>query len=154
MDLLDMSQWPAWLLPAIIVAVVAAIVGGLAMHFFRRNDEPQVFVRPPRSEHKSDKKNQRGMLRRGGNPVDIFISDESAQQAPIAALVVDRSLKGLCLGVTMSYDSGTVLSIRRTDNSTPWVRVVVKNCRLVAGTYEVGCEFVAIPPASVLMMFG
>lgn len=147
-----MSQWPAWLLPVAILAVVATIGSGLALHFFR--DKPKVFVKPPRSEHQGDKKNQRGLLRRGGNPVDIFISDEQAQQAPIAALVVDRSLKGLCLVVTTSYGNGTVLSIRRTDNSTPWVRVAVKNCRLVAGTYEVGCEFVAIPQASVLMMFG
>ena len=152
-ELLDIPQWPPWLLPVAIAVIVAAVGGALVLHLLR--DKPEkVFAKPPRLERKTDKKNQRNFLRRGGNPLDVLISDEEAQAEPINALVIDRSMTGLGLAVSRSYEPGTVLSVRRTDNSTPWVRLEVKNCRLVAGTYEVGCLFVSIPPSSVLMMFG
>ncbi|MGE3809411.1 MAG: hypothetical protein AB7K24_32510, partial [Gemmataceae bacterium] len=66
----------------------------------------------------------------------------------------DRSPRGLCLALDHPVDVGTVITVKRTNNTTPWIKVAVKNCRLVGANYEVGCEFVSVPSASTLMMFG
>lgn len=153
---IDPSQWPAWLMPLIIAAVVLALAV-IALYLFMQRGEKEaavVLIKSGTELKKEAAKNQRGTLRRGGNPIDIFISDEKATVRPMPGLVIDRSMRGMCLALETPPDVGSVLSVRRADNSTPWVRVVVKNCRHVGDSYEVGCEFVSVPPASILMMFG
>lgn len=153
----DVSQWLPWLVP-ILAAVVGLALLAFAFYFFTRGgaDTQTVVLLKAGSDgpKEHEKKNQRNFLRRGGHPIDIIVSDEKAEASPIPGLVIDRSIKGMCLALDTAFDVGTIVSVKRTSPVTPWIRLQVKNCRTVSGTFEIGCEFVSVPPASVLMMFG
>jgi PilZ domain len=99
---------------------------------------------------------QRQSFRRGGNPVEIQVVDTSTQSVPIKGYVTNRSVGGLCLEMESPFDLLAELKIRPTNapHIAPWVNVVVRNCRKGERGYEVGCQFVKIPPWPILMMFG
>jgi hypothetical protein len=103
-----------------------------------------------------DGRDKRATMRRSGHYVDVLVSDAELVQAPLHAMVIDRSMRGLCIAVETGYDKGSVLNVKPTKapSSVPWVRIVVKNCRNVGNAFEIGCEFVQVPPASILMLFG
>jgi hypothetical protein len=99
---------------------------------------------------------QRGTLRRGGNPVAVLISQQG-QEGPVChGSVVDRSLGGLCLTVDDPVPMGAVLTIRavKAPSATPGVDVEVKSCRRAKEAWELGCQFVKTPPWAVLLLFG
>lgn len=148
--LLDMSKWPEWVLPALIVGVIAVLV----VLYLLTQAAPPPELKQPVITKEPDRKDLRSTLRRSGNPIDILVSDEQSKASPQHGLVLDRSPRGLCLALDHPVDVGAVITVKRTNNTTPWIKVTVKNCRQVAATYELGCEFVSVPSASTLMMFG
>jgi hypothetical protein len=148
--LLDMSKWPVWVLPTLVVGVILVLV---VLYLLTQPGAPPELKQPVITKE-PDRKDLRSALRRSGNPIDILVSDEQSKIAPQNGLVLDRSPRGLCLALDRPVDVGVVITVKRTNNTTPWIKVTVKNCRQVGGTYELGCEFVSVPSASTLMMFG
>jgi len=97
----------------------------------------------------------RKSLRRGGNPVEIYIARMEDKENPLTGWVVDRSMGGLCLTLPTQVDTGTFLSIMPINNpASPWVDVEVRSSRKISEGFEVGCQFVRTPPWAVLLMFG
>jgi hypothetical protein len=166
---IELSQLPVWALPAIGggCAVFILFLGYLL--FGRR----QPTERPPswqdgkplvrnyeRSIQRANEAprgaDQRSSMRRTGNPIDVQITDSENKTPPISAIVIDRSLRGLCLAVEFPERVGSVINVRPMAGgpSLPWIRLKVKNCRNVGKAYELGCEFLQVPPSSILMLFG
>lgn len=164
---LDVSHWPEWAIPAIGAGcgVVILFIGYLI--FGKRRDpneaapwhgkpmvrsyERQILRHnePPRAS------DQRTTIRRTGNPIDVQITDAEAKDPPRTGMVIDRSMRGLCLAVESPYEVNGLICVRPCgDSSLPWVKVVVKNCRYVGKAYEIGCEFLVVPPSNILMLFG
>jgi len=110
---------------------------------------PDPFVHGSRSE-------RREARRRRGNAVAVLLSDAEAKADPCHGLVVDRSMSGLRLVVSDPVAEDTVVSLRPAEEGTlmPWVQVRVKTCRLVDVGWEVGCQFIKVPPSSLLWSFG
>ncbi len=152
----DVSQWPSWAIPTI--GLVCTLLVLLVGYMIFGPGKPKLKLPPPQQIYTSDhdRRDQRSFMRRTGNPIDVLITDAKVSEPPRNGLVLDRSLRGLCLAVDSPYDQGSVLSVRPSTapTTTPWVRVQVKNCREVGNNYELGCEFLQVPPASVLMLFG
>jgi hypothetical protein len=98
---------------------------------------------------------QRQAQRRPGHPVGVLVSDAGVTVAPYQALVTDRSLGGLRLILNEPVAVGTVLSVRpATSEMIPWVQVEVKSCRRGDNGWEAGCQFLKVPPTSILWSFG
>jgi hypothetical protein len=92
--------------------------------------------------------------RRGGN-VSVQIADESGRPRAYEGWVVDRSTYGLCLAVEEEFPQDTVLRVRPAHpDPVPWVAVRVRHCRRSGTSYEIGCQFLQPPNASVRMLFG
>jgi hypothetical protein len=165
----EISQLPDWAIPA-IGGGFAVVVLTLGYLIFGRRQPPE---RPPswhdgrptlRTYERQIQRNneaprgsdQRSSLRRTGNPVDVQITDAEAKEPATSALVIDRSLRGLCLAVDYPRTVGAIINVRPLSGATtlPWIRLRVKNCRYVGNAYELGCEFLQVPPSSILMLFG
>jgi hypothetical protein len=99
---------------------------------------------------------QRQSFRRKGNPVEVVVINQKNQGSPLKGYVVNRSVGGLCLQLDSPIEEETQLSVRPANapHIAPWVDVVVKNCRRGDRDFEIGCQFVKVPPWPVLMMFG
>src|SRR5262249_49783323 len=99
---------------------------------------------------------QRRSYRRQGNPIRVFYSLPGRKDAPSEGCGVDRSMGGICLGTPDEAPPGTILSIlpMNAPPMTPWVDIEVRSCRLVNEQYELGCQFVKVPPWSILLLFG
>lgn len=165
---LDMDFWSQWLGPlaglmaGMLVFIVASLLTG------RRNQPaapPRCVLETASLAFRGDstdpfdvgaKKERRAALRRRGNAIGIHIAEEDSTIRPRAAWVIDRSSHGLCLATGRAYPEGTPLSVRATHapESTPWVQVLVRNCRQSGKDWELGCQFVQSPPWSVLLLFG
>jgi hypothetical protein len=99
---------------------------------------------------------RRENLRREGAPVKVHLSSPSFKKKTNYGYVVDRSTGGLRIAMTMAMAPGSSLMIK-ADNApetTPWVSVIVRNCRNAGQHFELGCEFEQTPPWSVLLLFG
>jgi hypothetical protein len=169
---IDTSRMPDWAIFAIgaVIAVIILALGYWLMGSSSSKEEPETpswhqapilrtFERPVHrggGGGESDGRDKRVTMRRSGQYVDVLLSDAELAQAPLHAMVIDRSMRGLCIAVETGYDKGSVLNVRpsKAPSSVPWVRIVVKNCRNVGNVFEIGCEFVQVPPASILMLFG
>jgi hypothetical protein len=97
---------------------------------------------------------RRGDVRRGGDPVPVWLLDAAGEVAG-RAVVLDRSERGLRLAVDGPHPVGTVLRIWPLDPppDVPPVEAEVRWCRRGGLRNEVGCRFIAPPPA-VLQLFG
>ncbi|OAI50904.1 hypothetical protein AYO44_17430 [Planctomycetaceae bacterium SCGC AG-212-F19] len=155
-----------------IGAVAAALVFVAGRFFFKgqpvagdveEEEAPNLEPRPaPEDEYNPEVVRQSGTmdrrqaLRRGGNPVAVFLTDAEAESKPVQAYVLDRSTGGICLTVPEAVQAGTVLSVRAVNAppATPWVKVEVRNCRGVGDEFELGCRFLKTPPWNVLLLFG
>ncbi|MGE3807985.1 MAG: hypothetical protein AB7K24_25265, partial [Gemmataceae bacterium] len=84
-SLLDMSQWPVWVLPTIILGVVAVL---FVLYLLSQPGSPPVELKQPVIAKEPDRKDLRSALRRSGNPIDILISDEQSKTAPQHGLVL------------------------------------------------------------------
>ena len=98
---------------------------------------------------------KRSMLRRGGLTVPVTLC-RAAGGTPIAASVVDRSLKGLGVLVDRPFTRGSVLTVRPHGGhaKTLSVQIDVRNCRQKGNQWLLGCHFLQPPPANVLMLLG
>jgi hypothetical protein len=157
-----------WTLPgtSVILPVVVGVVCGLGLvgliHFFTR--ARRVVVAPVQTEEQptsdpfisGSNSEQRQSFRRLGNPIEVLVVDQAHQGSPIKGYVVNRSVGGLCLQMEAPIDLLAELTVRPTNapHIAPWVDVVVKNCRRTSRGFEIGCQFVKVPPWPVLMMFG
>jgi hypothetical protein len=98
---------------------------------------------------------KRSLVRRGGLTVPVFLS-RAEGGTPIAASVVDRSLKGLGILLDLPFTRGTLLRVRPRDahEKTPSIQVQVRNCRQKGKQWFLGCHFPHTPPSNVLMLLG
>lgn len=164
---LDLSKLPDWAIPAIgggcaiVLVLLCYLLFGKSKESdaaapwhgqpMVRNYERQIF-RKDEAPRGSD---QRTSMRRTGNPVDVQITDVNLKNSPRTGMVLDRSLRGLCLAVDSPYEVNGIICVRPAgDSSLPWVKVTVKNCRFVGKAYEMGCEYIQVPPSNILMLFG
>jgi hypothetical protein len=163
----DLSKLPDWAIPAIGGGCAILILSLGYLIFGKKKDvreaaswhgQPTVrryerqITRQNEAPRGSD---QRQGLRRTGNPIDVQINDLELKGPVRTGMVVDRSLRGLCLAVESPYEVNGIICVRPSgDSSLPWIKVTVKNCRYVGKAYELGCEFVQVPPSNILMLFG
>jgi hypothetical protein len=99
---------------------------------------------------------QRRAARRKGGVIHVLLSDQHAKAAPSSGYVVNRSLGGLCLAVKETAAPGTILTVRTVNapEVTPWIELRVCSCRQTREGWELGCQFVRVPPTGLLLLFG
>ncbi len=115
-----------------------------------QTDQPKVPAKP---------KDQRGMSRRHGNPVEVHVAAPADKSHPGIGSVLDRSMGGMRLALYHEVEAGAILAIRPThaDNMVPWVELEVRSCKdskEMPGQFEVGCQYVKSPPYSIQLLFG
>ena len=99
---------------------------------------------------------RRGSLRREGTPVKIVAESPAFKNGTNPGYVLDRSTSGLKLALEAGMATGSSMQIRaaHAPESTPWVTVIVRNCKDTGEHFEMGCEFEKTPPWNVLLLFG
>jgi hypothetical protein len=99
---------------------------------------------------------RRGTVRREGQPVRVLASSPAFKNGVETGYVLDRSTGGLRLALVVAVSAGITLQVRADNapDTTPWVTVIVRNCRHAGQHYELGCEFDKTPPWNVLLLFG
>ena len=99
---------------------------------------------------------RRTTLRRDGAPVSILVAAPSLRAGDEEGYVLDRSTGGLRIALAKAVAPGSTLQIRATNapDTSPWVPVLVRNCRDAGQHFELGCEFEHTPPWNVLLLFG
>jgi hypothetical protein len=139
------KRLPLAALPAIDLAAEGGRRGrpNAAARGFRLPDPPG----PPQ---------RRAHLRRCGNPVDVLIDDLGSADEPTPAVVVERSMGGLCLSLDRPVNPGTTLRVRalHAPGDLPWVLMSVKRCRQNGERWEAGCQYLDSLPLSVVLLFG
>lgn len=100
--------------------------------------------------------NRRGTQRREGSPVRVVLSSPVFRNKTNCGYVVDRSTGGLRIALGMEITPGSALQVKAENapDTTPWVTVIVRNCRHAGQHFELGCEFDQTPPWNVLLLFG
>jgi hypothetical protein len=155
-------DWQTWLVPVVgfAAAVLTLSAGRLVLSRWRGAPARPNIPTPERPAHdpfeKGSLTERRRALRRKGNPIEIRVSDAEATVEPITAWVIDRSMGGLCVLTDEEVAEGTVLSVKAANSppGTPWVRVEVRSIKHTKHGYELGCQFVRVPPTSILLLFG
>ena len=150
---------PNFLLPLAVGVAAGAGVLSAVQYFLRHRRPPEP---PPASLDNTDPfvdgsaSEQRIAFRRKGNAIDVVMNHPAVGGRHIEGVVIDRSVGGLCLLVDRALPVETNMTIRPLNASqiVPWTEVTVKSCRESDVGYEVGCQFVKIPPWPVLMLFG
>jgi hypothetical protein len=99
---------------------------------------------------------QRKAFRRQGNLVGVLYKLPKDDSPARPGLVLDRSVSGVRLALDEEVAPGTRLLLLPDGASdmTPWTEVEVRTCRPIDDSWEAGCQFVKVPPWSVLLMFG
>jgi PilZ domain-containing protein len=99
---------------------------------------------------------RRAAVRRDGPPVGVLVSSPAFRNGIETGYVLDRSTGGLRLALTATVATGIALQVKAENApaNTPWVTVIVRNCRHAGQHYELGCEFDKTPPWNVLLLFG
>jgi len=170
---LDLPPWAGWVAVAgggALVTVLVFLLGALLLS--RR--QPQVggpgdgLARdggagrgqgaPPDPFTFGTAGERREAARRGGNQVAVLITDPLGTGQPFPGVVVNRSGGGLCLAI----EGSTVLAVGATllvrpalaPVTVPRVEVIVINRRSAGARWLLGCQFVRMPPYSVLVLFG
>jgi hypothetical protein len=94
--------------------------------------------------------------RRGGKIVEVLVAPPGETETPRRGLVLNRSNGGLGVLVREEYPVGSMIGVMPAEASklTPWVEAEVKSCRKNPDGFEVGLQFLMVPPYSVLVMFG
>lgn len=75
---------------------------------------------------------------------------------PCKGVVLNRSVGGLGLLVGDEYPIGSTIGVLPVTASklTPWVEVEVKSCRRNGEDWELGVQFLKMPPYSTMVLFG
>ncbi len=99
---------------------------------------------------------RRRTLRRGGVPTAIHMVDPQDPKKILEGFVLDRSSGGLRIAVEKPYPTGSAVQIRPTNAhaQSPWVTVIVRNCKETGDYFEIGCQFQEKLPWHILLMFG
>ena len=99
---------------------------------------------------------RRGSLRREGTPVKILATSPAFANGTNPGYVIDRSTSGLKLALESGMATGSSMQVRaaHAPDTTPWVTVIVRNCKDTGEHFEMGCEFEKTPPWNVLLLFG
>ncbi|HEX3314831.1 MAG TPA: hypothetical protein VHR72_08075 [Gemmataceae bacterium] len=94
--------------------------------------------------------------RRAGKIVEVLVAPPGETDSPRRGLILNRSNGGLGVLVHEEYAVGSMIGVMPADASrlTPWVEVEVKSCRKNPDGFEVGLQYLMIPPYSTLVMFG
>jgi hypothetical protein len=97
---------------------------------------------------------KRGTVRRSGNAVPVLVDEGDG--VLVRGYVVDRSAGGVGVALDHSLALGTIVRVRpsKAPDTAPWVEVQVKSCRAESTEYELGCQFLTLPPFNVLLLFG
>lgn len=153
-----LPYWEIWL--PLLIGMAA---GGLSIVAFRSVFGGSRIKSAPRPAPKQDydpyqtgsATEQRKSLRRGGNPVEIYVAPEGSNEPAWRAWVLDRSRGGLCLSTTDEFQAGDILRVMPSNVTLiPWTDIEVCNCRKTKDGYEVGCKFCKQPPWAILLLFG
>ena len=99
---------------------------------------------------------QRKAFRRQGNLVVVSFKLPQDDSPIQQGLVLDRSVSGLRVGLDEEVPPGTRLLLMPAGASemTPWTEVEVRTCRPIEDSWEAGCQFIKVPPWSILLLFG
>ncbi len=149
----------SWIVPAVGVAIASCTLVSCFLLVRHRRPGRKSEVEQAQWHDPFDQGSvgeRRVAARRKGNHVHILVTDAEARGEPILVWVIDRSLGGLCLMLSEELSAGTILSIkpRQHPPGTPWVKVQVRTCKRDSDRFELGCQFVRVPPWGVLLLFG
>jgi hypothetical protein len=94
--------------------------------------------------------------RRAGKIIEVLVAPQGETEFPRRGLVLNRSNGGLGVLVNDEYAVGSMIGVMPADASrlTPWVEVEVKSCRKNSDGYELGLQYLMVPPYATLVMFG
>jgi hypothetical protein len=157
-----------WIKPEIWISVLVGMglayftlgIGWMAATAFRRRSAPPEKqsdpAGPPAMRIPEKLGEKRGFTRRSGNAVPVVFTTSGNEDALENGWVIDRSSGGLCLSLEKPLDVGTFLRIRpsKAQVTAPWIEIQVKSCRADDANWELGCQFVTIPPFNTLLLFG
>jgi len=98
---------------------------------------------------------QRKAFRRTGNLVEIiymFPGDRAVRPG----VVLDRSVGGMRFALDTEVTPGARVLVKPASATEmiPWTELEVRTCSAVGDSWEAGCQFIKVPPWSVLLMFG
>lgn len=99
---------------------------------------------------------KRKSVRRQGVPTPLHVIDGQHAKRALDAYVLDRSTGGIRIAIQKPVAIGANLQVRPVNSGTetPWIPVLVRNCKEVGDYYEVGCQFERELPWNLLLMFG
>lgn len=99
---------------------------------------------------------RRRASRRSGVPTAIQIVDPKKPKKTIEGFVLDRSSGGLRLAIEKPFPTGSTLQTRPSNAppETPWVGIIIRNCKESGDYFECGCQFQEDVPWHLLLMFG
>jgi hypothetical protein len=146
-------------LAGLLSATVALAVGRTVLGRRRPEGPPEVKEKPERERDpfvEGSACERRMSLRRSGKMVRVFLTDLEAQNKPLEAWVVDRSMGGLCLTTYDLFHVGDRLKVmvENAPPGTPWVEIEVKSVRPEDDRFELGCQFAKPPAWAILLLFG
>ena len=148
-----------------LLPLIAGFAGGIGLTslLHRRETTAAPPVPEPESEAETDsvetdgkKKDNRRLPRRSGRPLEVLVALPGETDFPKTGVVLNRSVGGLCLLLRKEYNVGTILGVFPSGGNqlTPWTETQVKSCRKHGAEFEVGVQFVKVPPYATLVMFG
>lgn len=108
------------------------------------------------SQRCGEQNSRRQVPRRHGEIVEVFIHNAAFPGQPWRGGVFERSANGLGITVPQKITAGTRLRVLpvKVLPKTPWVSVIVRNCRAEKTGWKIGCQFQVTPPWPVLAQFG
>ena len=149
-----------------LLPLVVGFAGGIGLtSLLHRRDvpptpppepEPEPVVGTDSVESDGTKKDNRRLPRRSGRPVEVLVALPGEIDHAQTGVVLNRSVGGLCLLLRNEYKVGTILGVFPSGGNqmTPWTETQVKNCRKHGQDFEVGVQFIKVPPYPTLVMFG
>jgi hypothetical protein len=154
-----------WIKPEIWISVLVGMglayftlgIGWMVASAFRRHPVTEAAPKPAEPlAVRIPSAEKRGFTRRSGNAVPVVFTTAGNDDALENGWVVDRSAGGLCLSLEKPFDVGTFLRVRpsKAQVTAPWIEIQVKSCRADKANWELGCQFVTIPPFNTLLLFG
>ena len=156
-----------WIKPEIWISVLVGMglayftlgIGWMVATVFRRRqvrEEQPKLAGPPAMRIPEKPGEKRGFSRRSGNAVPVVFTMAGNDETLQNGWVVDRSAGGLCLSLEKPLEVGAFLRIRpsKAQVTAPWIDIQVKSCRADQANWELGCQFVTIPPFNTLLLFG
>ncbi len=143
------------------LSIFVLFVGG-AYAFTRRGSvfaESGVETSKPPEPKKEPNKEKRNMFRRQGNPVEVQVAFPDDRSNPAIGSLMDRSVGGMKIAMYHELAVGSIIVIRpvRGGEMVPWIELEIRSCRQSAEMteqFEIGCQYVKVPPYSIQLLFG